>query len=281
MRLGLTRWSVLAVALTAAVAAHAAELVVAAGANADTGSRSVRVPAGVAVGVIDTGSGDVIVETGAVTRNIDTGSGSVELSPGASSGRIDTGSGSVRMGADAQARVIDTGSGSIRLASGARTEAIDTGSGSIRGADRVLIDGDIDTGSGAVELGSGSTVRGNIDTGSGSVELTGVIVEGKIDTGSGDITLIDCQLRDDLVSTRGEVKLEGSTHVGGDLIIRKSKCWGFCWGENEPTRVVVGAGASVAGEIRSERETELWVHQSARIGKVSGAEVKRFSGERP
>jgi hypothetical protein len=190
MRLGLTRWSVLAVALTAAVAAHAAEMVVAAGENADTGSRSVRVPAGTAVGVIDTGSG-------------------------------------------------------------------------------------------SIELGAGSSVRGKIDSGSGSVDFNGVTVEGPIDTGSGDISLVDCQLRDDLRTTRGEVKLEGSTRVDGDLIIRKSKCWGICWGDDQPTRVIIGAGASVAGEIRSERETELWVHETARIGKVSGAEVKRFSGERP
>lgn len=263
MRLGLTRWSVLAVALTAAVAAHAAEMVVAAGENVDTGSRSVRVPAGTAVGVIDTGSGDVFVETGAVTRNIDTGSGSVELAAGASSGRIDTGSGSVRLGADAQ------------------SGAIDTGSGSVQGADRVTIDGDVDTGSGSIELGAGSSVRGKIDSGSGSVDFNGVTVEGPIDTGSGDISLVDCQLRDDLRTTRGEVKLEGSTRVDGDLIIRKSKCWGICWGDDQPTRVIIGAGASVAGEIRSERETELWVHETARIGKVSGAEVKRFSGERP
>ena len=77
------------------------------------------------------------------------------------------------------------------------------------------------------------------------------------------------------------VALAGNTRIAGDLVIRKSTCWGWCWSSDEPTRVVIGASASVDGEIRIEHATELWVHDNARIGRVSGAEVKRFSGERP
>ena len=143
------------------------------------------------------------------------------------------------------------------------------------------IDGDIDTGSGSVELGAGSTVRGTIDTGSGSVELEGVTLEGDLDTGSGDIALRDTQVRGDVVTNSGAVALAGNTRIAGDLVIRKSTCWGWCWSSDEPTRVVIGASASVDGEIRIEHATELWVHDNARIGRVSGAEVKRFSGERP
>ena len=69
--------------------------------------------------------------------------------------------------------------------------------------------------------------------------------------------------------------------VEGKVVIRKPKCWGLCWGNDRPTRIVIGASASVIGEIRIEREAELWVHETARIGRVSGAQVQRFSGERP
>lgn len=85
----------------------------------------------------------------------------------------------------------------------------------------------------------------------------------------------------DVVSTNGEIRLEGASAVAGDLVIRKSRCWGWCWSDDKATRVVIGAGASVGGEIRIEHEAELWVHEQARIGRVSGAEVRRFSGERP
>lgn len=300
MRPALPRLTLLCIALSLASLSHAADKVVGSGENADTGSRSVLVPSGVSAGVIDTGSGDVFLQTGAVTRNIDTGSGQVELAAGASAGRIDTGSGSVRLGNNTQAGAIDTGSGGIEIGSDVHVEGIDTGSGDVRGGDRVIVDGridtgsgsvsfgagssirgDIDTGSGSVRLGAGSAVSGGIDTGSGEVQIEGTRVGGKVDTGSGDITLADSRVDGDLATSTGRVTLSGNSVVTGDLIVRKSKCWGLCWGNDRPTRIVIGASASVIGEIRIEREAELWVHETARIGRVSGAQVQRFSGERP
>jgi hypothetical protein len=93
--------------------------------------------------------------------------------------------------------------------------------------------------------------------------------------------LADTRLEKDLITTRGEIRLEGDTRVGGDLRIRKPECWGVCKDDDEPTIVTIGAGVTIAGEIRSERPTELRVHEDARIGPVIGTEVKRFSGERP
>jgi hypothetical protein len=37
----------------------------------------------------------------------------------------------------------------------------------------------------------------------------------------------------------------------------------------------------VEGTLDFEREVELFVHDSARIGKVSGATAKKFSGATP
>lgn len=148
-------------------------------------------------------------------------------------------------------------------------------------ADKVVGPGEnADTGSRSVLVPSG-VAAGVIDTGSGEVELVGTRVEGKVDTGSGDISLTDSVIGDDLVTSAGRVTLAGASVVEGDLIVRKPKCWGLCWGNDQPTRVVIGASASVVGDIRIEREAELWVHESARIGRVSGAQVKRYSGERP
>jgi cytoskeletal protein CcmA (bactofilin family) len=252
------------------------------GQNVDGGSRGVRVPAGIAAGSIDTGSGSVTLEAGASARNIDTGSGSVRLHDDARSGDIDTGSGRVELGRNARAGRIDTGSGRVQLDDGAHSEHIDTGSGGVEGGSNVVVDGKIDTGSGGVELGAGSRVAGDIDTGSGGVELLATEVAGYIDTGSGRVYLTDSNILGEVRTRSGEVRLEGSTHVHGDLLVQTNRCWGLCWSnEPNPARVIIGANARVDGRIKFEHPGELWVHEQARIGKVEGVEVQRFQGERP
>ena len=62
MRVAPSHLTLLAIALSLSTLSHAADKVVGPGENADTGSRSVLVPSGVAAGVIDTGSGDVLLE---------------------------------------------------------------------------------------------------------------------------------------------------------------------------------------------------------------------------
>lgn len=262
--------------------AFAAARIAESGQNVDGGSRGVRVPAGIAAGTIDTGSGSVILEAGASARHIDTGSGSVRLHDDARSGDIDTGSGRVELGRNARAGRIDTGSGRVRLDDGAQSERIDTGSGGVEGGSGIIIDGKIDTGSGGVELGAGSRVAGDIDTGSGGVELVGTEVAGDIDTGSGRIYLTDSNVLGEVRTRSGEVRLEGNSHVHGDLLVRTNRCWGLCWSNDpSPARVVIGANARVDGRIKFEHRGELWVHEQARIGKVEGVEVQRFQGEQP
>lgn len=252
------------------------------GQNIDGGSRSVRVPAGIATGVIDVGSGSVTLEAGASARRIDTGSGSVRLHEDARSGDIDTGSGRVELGRNARAGRIDTGSGRVRLDDGAQSGRIDTGSGGVEGGAGVVVDGKIDTGSGGVELGEGSRVAGDIDTGSGGVELVASEVAGYIDTGSGRVYLTDSNILGEVRTRSGEVRLEGSTHVHGDLLVRTNRCWGLCWNNTpKPARVIIGANARVDGRITFEHPGELWVHEQARIGKVEGVELRRYTGERP
>jgi len=181
---------------------------------------------------------------------------------------------------EARVGAIDVGSGNVRLGSGVHTRRIDTGSGNVKGGAGAQIEGDIDTGSGSVNLGVGSKV-GKIDTGSGDVSLEAVAVSGTINTGSGDIDLVDTAVSGSLETSRGNIELEGNTHINGDLIVRKDICSGFCNDDAEPSKIVIGASVRVQGEVKIERDVELWVHQNAQIGRVTGAEVKRFSGERP
>jgi len=45
--------------------------------------------------------------------------------------------------------------------------------------------------------------------------------------------------------------------------------------------VVIGPNAVVDGELRFEREVELFVHPSAKIGKVIGATAKPYTDTLP
>jgi len=71
--------------------------------------------------------------------------------------------------------------------------------------------------------------------------------------------------------------------VGGDLVVRKAKSSGWNWGSKpKPPVVVIGENSEVRGEIRIENEaTKLYVHENARIGKISGVIAQRFSAEAP
>jgi len=63
--------------------------------------------------------------------------------------------------------------------------------------------------------------------------------------------------------------------------VRYSKPSGWNWSASRDPRVVIGRDSEVRGELVFEREVELYVHESAKIGKVTGATVQRYSGNRP
>jgi hypothetical protein len=250
-----------------------AGVVIGPGLDVDAGSESVDIPTGMIVGVIDGGSGRVHLRERSGAERIDTGSGSVRLGREAVvAGDIDTGSGSVTLGEGAQAGPINTGSGSVELDDGASIGGVDTGSGSVRGGRAIRVAGDIDTGSGSVRLDDGSQVDGKIDTGSGDVDLKGTEVGGVIDVGSGDTTLIDSSARG-IRTTSGDVRLSGRTRIDGDLIVRKQRCWGLCWGD-DPV-IVVDAGVEIAGKIIVEEGADATVRidPAARVGGIVGATV--------
>src|SRR5690606_40628565 len=100
-----------------------------------------------------------------------------------------------------------------------------------------------------------------VGTGAGGRGLARAGVGGNSRNGNGDITLDD-----------GSV-VEGT--------VRYSKPSGWHWSASRDPRVVIGRDSEVRGELVFEREVELYVHESAKIGKVTGATVQRYSGNRP
>jgi len=45
-------------------------------------------------------------------------------------------------------------------------------------------------------------------------------------------------------------------------------------------RIIIGPNAVVEGELKFEREVTLYVHETARTGKITGATATSYSGTR-
>jgi CRISPR/Cas system CMR-associated protein Cmr3 (group 5 of RAMP superfamily) len=108
-------------------------------------------------------------------------------------------------------------------------------------------------------------VGGDVTTVNGAITLQQTEVGGKIDTVAGDITIG----ADSII--HGGVLVEKPSHSG----------WNFGWGKPRNPRIVIGPNAVVEGELRFEREVELYVHTTAKIGKVVGATVHTFTDTVP
>ena len=50
---------------------------------------------------------------------------------------------------------------------------------------------------------------------------------------------------------------------------------------SKPPKIVVGEGVRIRGKLVFERPVELYVHETAEIGPVTGAKVNRYSGSEP
>ena len=183
--------------------------------------------------------------------------GSIETSAGQRYGDLETVNGAVRVAENVQARDASTVNGSIHVESGARVDSLETVNGAIRVARDVQVAGDIETVNGSVFVDSGGTVGGNIETVNGAIGLVRTHLGTGIETVNGNITVgIGSQL-------------------DGGITVSRPQGW-FSAAPKRRPRVVISPGAVVAGPLRFEREVDLYVHRSARIGPVTGAEPVIF-----
>lgn len=195
--------------------------------------------------------------------SIDKVNGSIRTDEGAAYRSLETVNGSIVLAAGASADSAETVNGSITLRERARADSVETVNGSLV-LEAAADAGSAETVNGAIRLGRGAAVRGDVETVNGEIKLDAAEVGGNIQTVNGDISLLD-----------------GSRVAGGIRIEKPNTGW-FNWNSTPRVpKVVIGANSEVAGSLVFEREVELFVHDSARIGRVEGAEVQRFSGDRP
>ncbi|MDZ7643512.1 MAG: hypothetical protein U5K76_04320 [Woeseiaceae bacterium] len=224
-----------------------------------------------AAGLLDTACAfdmnkSVRVEAGSQSGGHSTVNGSITVGRDAEvSGDVETVNGSVTIEENARIGNAETVNGAVRIASGVTADDVSSVDGSIRIGDNVTIDGEVSVVNGRIGIGDGSRIRDGVSNVNGEMQVAGAEIGGNLSTVNGDVLLTD-----------GAV-------LQGDLIVEKPDGWN--WSERRRPRVVIGPDARVVGEVRLEREVELFISESASVGGVSGVmtmdDADRFSGPRP
>ena len=198
-------------------------------------------------------------------QDIDKVNGSITAEAGQQYGDLETVNGSIRLEARAQLGDAETVNGSIKGEDDIRSRDLSTVNGGIRLGERAQVDGSVETVNGAVFVDRGSRIARGVSTVNGAIGLVDTDLGGGIETVNGDITV------------------GIGSHVKGGIHVEKPNQHGFSLriGKQRPPRIVIGPNAVVDGALVFDREVTLYVHDSARIGKVTGATAVRFSTPTP
>lgn len=207
------------------------------------------------------------IEAGTTADGASSVNGSVTVGDAATvTGDVSTVNGSIKVGDSASVSEVSTVNGSIRIGNGVQTQDIETVNGTIRAEGDVRVDGGVEAVNGKIEFGMNSQISRDIENVNGQISLDGTTLGGGISTVNGDITL------------------DNGTRVGGDIVIEKPGGW-FTKKKKRVPRITLGRDVVVEGEIITEREIEIYMHDSATVGGISGEasmnDVVRFSGNRP
>jgi hypothetical protein len=197
------------------------------------------------------------------TSSISKVNSSIELRDGEQADQLETVNGSIRVGDNAAFSSAETVNGSIRVGDGSKADWLETVNGRISLGSRTTVARSITTVNGRLELASDAVVRGDIRNVNSKISVgPRAIVGGRIVTHTGSITL------------------EDNARVGGILVKYDSRWWSLFGdlfdGGRDRQVVTIGPGVEVAGDMVFEREVELRVHSTAKIGNVKGATVKKY-----
>ncbi len=195
-------------------------------------------------------------------------------------GDISVVNGRIDIGRDCQVNgEVSSVNGGIRVGPGSRLEQIENVNGTIELASDVVVDGSIENVNGGIRLGENVQVSGSIATVNGRIETeNGTTIGGQIESVNGLIQLPGTRAGG-LVTYNSSVTLGPDSHLAGPLEVKRPR--GMSFNTSSAPRIVVAAGSRVDGELSFAREVELYVHETAEIGAVSGAEVIRYSGDQP
>lgn len=196
--------------------------------------------------------------------DIDKVNGSITAAAGQAYDDLTTVNGEIRLEAGTRAGEATTVNGSIDIAANATLAQATTVNGGIHLDDNVQVEHDLGTVNGGIFVGRGGQVGGDITTVNGAIGLVDTDLAGGIVTVSGDITV------------------GIGSHVHGGITVEEAgRSWlPINFGTQRVPRIVIGPEARVDGPLQFKRKVRLYVHDSARVGEISGASAIPYSGAR-
>ena len=208
------------------------------------------------------------IDAGTEADGATTVNGSISVGDGAVvTGTLQTVNGKIRVGDNSTIEDAQTVNGSLSISDGVKADELTTVNGSVSVGENATVNGEIEAVNGSILVEKGSKVTDNIGNVNGAIDLQGSEVGGNISTVNGDIDLSDAAV------------------VMGDLIVEKPNSWSFGNNNSRKPKIIIGPGSEVRGTIELEREVELYISKTAKVGSVEGVmsmnDAVRFSGERP
>lgn len=198
----------------------------------------------------------------------------------AGDGDIDKVNGTARVEAGQHAGDVSTVNGAVRIGDNAVVQEASTVNGSVELGSHVQATS-LETVNGAVTVGADSRIQHTIETVNGTIRLEhNADVGGKVSNVNGAIVLDAAHVGGGLGTVGGDIEVGAGSRVEGGILVDKPGGW-FHWGESRPPHIVIGPHAVVQGTLDFRREVVLDVSDSAQIGPVKGATVKKFSGDQP
>lgn len=179
--------------------------------------------------------------------------------------------------ADARDSSFKTVNGSVVVEEDARVNDCATVNGSVRIGDRTK-SGDLRTVNGDLKVGRDAIIDGHIQLVNGSVRLApGAEVQGDVGTVNGLIEMHAARVDGNVTNTNGGMMIMDGSQVQGDVKVKDAGDDPY----SKPPKIVIGEKARIRGRLVFDRPVELYVHDSAEIGPVSGAQINRYSGREP
>jgi acyl-[acyl carrier protein]--UDP-N-acetylglucosamine O-acyltransferase len=187
--------------------------------------------------------------------------GTAQVEAGQHAGDVHSVNGSVRIGDNAVVHKASTVNGAVELGKSATATVVKTVNGGVTLHGNARVADEVQTVNGRVLLERGADVKGQLSNVNGEISLDGAHVGGGIETTNADVTI-------------GE-----GSKVEGGLLVKKPNNW-FHSNDRNP-KIVIGPHAVVQGNLTFERDVDLYVSDSATVGKIQGATPKKFSGNAP
>lgn len=197
-------------------------------------------------------------------ENISKVNGGIRIEAGQQAGNLSTVNGGVRIADNAVVKHAETVNGGITIGEGVQAQSLETVNGGITIGAGSRVASSVESVNGTIVLGEGSEVAGAIENVNGGVRMAARSVAASLQTVSGNINV------------------GADAHVLGGITVKKPRgSWFGSWGTSDDPKVIIGPRAEVSGPLVFEREVELYIHETARVGEISGATPVKFSGDTP